>query len=353
MDWDFLSRELGRNEVREYLAAGVTFALVLAAFLIGRRVLIKRLKDLAQRTTTDIDDLAVELLGRVRFPEAFIIAFWAATRPLVLPGWADRGLKTIVLLTVGYRVITILQGVASYAISRSVLKAGAPSAADRNAARNLGYAASALIWLGGLLFVLSNLGVNITSFVAGLGIGGVAVALAAQAVLGDLFSALAIYLDKPFVVGDFIVVDALGGTVESVGIKTTRVRALSGELYVFPNSNLTSSRIRNFQDLSERRVVVKFSAAHGTPVDRLERVPGLLKEAVSSRVDCRFDRAHLAGLGDSSVDFELVYYFLGADFNLHMDAQQAVILHALRGLEREGVEVPFPRTVRLLEARKP
>lgn len=352
MDWDSLTRQLGRNEAGEYAAAALTFALVVAGFLLGRRVVISRLKALAQRTTTDVDDLAVDLLGRIRFPEAFVVAFWAATRPLLLPGWADRGLKTVLVVTVAYRVITILQGVASYAISRSVLKREAPSAADRNAARNLGYAASAFIWLGGLLFVLSNLGVNITSFVAGLGIGGVAVALAAQAVLGDLFSALAIYLDKPFVVGDFIVVDALGGTVESVGIKTTRVRALSGELYIFPNSNLTSSRIRNFQDLAERRVVLKFTVAPGTPVDKLERVPGLLREAVSARVDCRFDRAHLAGLADSSVDFELVYYFLGADFNMHMDAQQAVILHALRGLEREGVEVPFPRMMRMLEARK-
>lgn len=350
MDWHFLTTRYWNNTLGEYLLAAATFVAVVLVFLLVRRMVLARLRSLAQRTVTDLDDLAVELLGKIRFPEGLIVAFYVATRPLLMPGWADRALKLVVLVSVAYRVVTLLQTLAAYAVNRAVLR-GEPSLTQRAAARNLSYLASFLIWLGGFLFVLSNLGVNITSFVAGLGIGGVAVALAAQAILGDFFSAVAIYLDKPFVVGDFIIVDDFRGTIESIGIKNTRIRSLTGELLIFPNSNLTSSRVRNYKDMAERRVVVKFSAAYGTPAAKLEAVPALIKAAVSRQAKARFDRAHLSGLGESSVDFELVYYLLSPDFNQHMDVQQAVILDVLRAFEKEGIEVPFPtRTLYMRQA---
>jgi small-conductance mechanosensitive channel len=341
MNLDFLDARYWGNTAGDWLIAALTFAGALVAFLAVRSLIIRRLKALAERTSTDIDDLAVTLLGKIRFPEAFIVAFWVASRPLKLPLWADRGLHFVMLVAVVYRAITIIQGIAAYSLERAVLKDDS-TISQRNAARNLTYLSNALIWVGGVLFVLSNLGVNITSFVAGLGIGGVAVALAAQAVLGDLFSAVAIYLDKPFVVGDAITVDNLTGTIENIGIKTTRVRALSGELLIFPNSNLTSSRVKNWQDLSERRVVLKFSASCSTSPEKLAAVPPLLKQAVAAQKLCRFERAHLSGLGDWSVDFELVYYCVDGDFNKHMDAQQEIILFVLRAFQKEGIEIPFP-----------
>jgi small-conductance mechanosensitive channel len=330
------------GSLSQYLAAVVTFIGALAAFLAGRRLLLERLRALAGRTATDADDLAVELLGKIRSPEACLVAFFIATRPLDLPGWLDRGMKGLVLAVVVYRTVTIIQGLASYAVNRTLLKDPAAGVTERNAARNISYLVTFLIWLGGLLFVLSNLGINITSFVAGLGIGGVAVALAAQAILGDLFSALAIYLDKPFVAGDFIVVDDFQGTVERIGIKTTRVRSLSGELLIFPNSNLTSSRVRNFKQMVERRVVLRFQAAFETPLAKLKVVPGLIKAAVSTQDKVKFDRAHLSGLGESSVDFEAVYYVLDADYALHMDIQQEILLSVLAAFEKEGVSIPYP-----------
>lgn len=336
------------NSLSQYLAAAGTFLVSLAVFYALRRLLLSRLRSLAERTATDIDDVAVELVGKIRVPESYLVAFYAATRPLDLPGWLNNGLRNVVLAVVIYRLATILQGAVSYAVNRSLLGGAGAGIAQRNAARSLSYLASFVIWLGGLLFVLGNMGVDITSFVAGLGVTGIAVALAAQAVLGDLFSALAIYLDKPFVPGDFIVVDGLMGTVESIGVKTTRVRALSGELLVFPNSNLTSSRIKNYRLMTERRVVLKFGAAFGTPEAKLRRVPELLKTAIASTDNVKFDRAHLSGLADSAIEFEAVYYVLSGDYNLHMDVQQKILLEVLAGFEKEGITIPFPtRTVEL------
>lgn len=325
----------------QYLASAATFVAVLAAFWVGKSVLLGRLRRLAQRTSSNADDFIVGLLDKVGTAEACLAALYIATRPLELSAWLDRGLRGLVLVVLAYRAVTILQAAASFAIGRALIKPSS-GVTEQNAARNISYLASFLIWLGALLFILSNLGVNITSFVAGLGVGGVAVALAAQAILGDLFSALAIYLDKPFVVGDFIVVDGLQGTVETIGVKTTRVRSLSGELLVFPNSSLTSSRIRNFKQMTERRVALRFQAAFDTPLPKLGTVPGMIKDAIVSQGKVRFDRAHLCGLGESSVDFEAVYYVLDADFSLHMDIQQEIILGVLSRFEKAGVAIPFP-----------
>ena len=207
----------------------------------------------------------------------------------------------------------------------------------------------AALWVVGLIFFLDNMGVKVSAVVAGLGIGGIAVALAAQAVLGDLFSHFAILFDRPFALGDFIVVDDFKGTVEHVGIKTTRVRSLSGEVLVFPNSSLTGSRIRNYQALRERRVLFTLGLTYETPAQKLKDVPGLLKEIIAGTPGTRFDRAHFKGFGDSSLDFEVVYFMLVPEFNALMDAQQAINLELVRRFEAEGIEFAFPTRTVVLE----
>ena len=203
-----------------------------------------------------------------------------------------------------------------------------------------------VLWLLGLIFILDNLGINVTSMVAGLGIGGIAVALAAQAVLGDLFSALAIHLDEPFVVGDFITVDDFKGTVERIGIKTTHLRSLSGELLVMGNSKLTSSPIRNYKKMHERRVALKFGLLYSTPEAALAEMPGAVRALVEKDKSLRFDRAHFSGLGESSLDFEVVYYILDADYNKHMDSQQRLLLELVADVRKRGLAFAYPtRTV--------
>lgn len=199
-----------------------------------------------------------------------------------------------------------------------------------------------VIWATVLLVVLDNLGVNITAFIAGLGIGGVAVALALQTVLGDLFASLSIVLDKPFVVGDFLIVGDLLGSVEYVGLKTTRLRSLSGEQLVFSNSDLLNSRIRNFGRMFERRVPFNLGVTYQTPRDKLRLIPQIIREAVEKQEHARFDRSHFKEYGDFALTFESVYFVKGPDYNLYMDIQQAINLHIHERFEQEGIEFAYP-----------
>jgi MscS family membrane protein len=193
-----------------------------------------------------------------------------------------------------------------------------------------------------LLLILDQLGFDITALVAGLGIGGVAIALAVQNVLGDLFASLSIVLDKPFVVGDTINVGDMTGTVEYIGIKTTRLRSLSGEMIVFSNNDLLKSRIRNFRVMQERRIVFAVQVTYDTAQEKLERIPGMLRAAVENRKQTRFDRAHFKGFSESALDFEVVYFVTTPDYNVYMDVQQAINLEIYRRFVEEKIEFAYP-----------
>jgi small-conductance mechanosensitive channel len=225
-----------------------------------------------------------------------------------------------------------------FAVARS---ADGRKEADPASATTLGalvFLGRLAIWTTAVLLVMANLGINVTALVAGLGIGGVAVALAAQNILGDLFASASIVLDKPFVLGDFIVVDDKTGTVEHIGLKTTRLRSLSGEQLVFSNTDLLKSRIHNYQRMSERRAAFAINVAYGTPYEKLAAIPAMLREAVQSQPQARFDRAHFTRFGPPALAFEVVYYVTGADYNVYMDVQQAINLAIVRRFAQEGVE---------------
>ena len=192
------------------------------------------------------------------------------------------------------------------------------------------------------LFIFDNLGVNITAFVASLGIGGVAVALAAQSVLGDGFSSFAIFMDKPFQVGDFIIVGDLLGTVEHVGFKTTRIRSLGGEQLIFSNSDLTSSRIKNYKRMQERRVVFSLGVIYQTPVEKVKAIPPMIKRVVEDHPHARFDRAHFKSFGDFALIYEVVYYVLRPDYNTYMDLQQSMNFRLIEEFQKAGIEFAYP-----------
>jgi small-conductance mechanosensitive channel len=196
--------------------------------------------------------------------------------------------------------------------------------------------------------------VQITPLLASLGIGGLAVALALQNVLSDLFASLSIVLDKPFVIDDFIAVDDLQGTVEHVGLKTTRLRSLSGEQLVFSNSDLLSSRVRNYKRMLERRATFTIGVIYGTPVEALREIPKLIRAAVESQPNTRMDRTHFQKFGDSSLDFETVYFMLVPDYAVFMDVQQEINLYLYEAFQERGLEFAFPtRTLWLEQSAAP
>lgn len=219
----------------------------------------------------------------------------------------------------------------------------------------LGFFAQLALWSLVVLLALENLGFNITTLLAGLGIGGVAMALAAQGILGDVFASVTIALDKPFAIGDFITLDDVAGTVEHIGLKTTRLRSLSGEQVVVSNTDLLKGRVHNFKRLSERRVEFTIGVAYDAPASKLAMIPAIIREAVTSQPKARFDRAHFKKYGESALIFESAFYFSDPDYNHYMDTQQAINLAIYRRLQQEGVSLahPMPPTIVINERPQP
>ncbi len=304
-------------------------------------VLGRRLKSLSQRTHTIADDLLSAMLESTKTLALLVASVWAGAQILdlgVMEAPLDFSLMIAVVLQFaiwGNRMVSAY--IAFYTDARREENPGAVSVVH-----GLSFLVRLVIWSIALLLIFDNLGYNITALVAGLGIGGIAVGLALQNILGDLFASLSIVLDKPFVIGDFIIVGELMGGVEKIGLKTTRVRSLSGEQLIFSNSDLLSSRVRNFKRMQERRVPFGFGVVYQTAPEQLEEVPSMIRRIIESQDGTRFDRAHFKGFGESSYDFEVVYYINTPDYNAYMDVQQAINLGICRGFAERGIEFAYP-----------
>lgn len=348
---EFLEWTVYANSLRAWIialaAAGAAFIALRIALILLRRQLAR----VASRTRTDLDDVVLAGLDRTRAWFLIVIAIWIGSLLLVLATGIQQTFRSLVaLVTLGQIGIWGGAMIAAY-VEVAGDRYAAADAARVTTLRALGFLATLTLWTMMALVGLGTMGLNVTALVTGLGIGGIAVALAVQNVLGDLFASLSIVLDKPFVYGDYIVVDDAMGTVEKVGLKTTRLRSLSGEQLIVSNSDMLRSRIRNYERMHERRALFTVGVVYDTPRAEVEGIPALLRAAVEAQADVRFDRAHFKGFGASSLDFEVVYYVLGPDYVLYMDRQQAINLEILRSFEAAGIEFAYPtRTVHLIAA---
>lgn len=346
-DTTFLS-----NDVRDWLIAVGLAIVSIIALRLAQALARRRLESLAHRTETRLDDLAADLANRTRFLFLLLIGIYVGSLALSLPeGWG-LGLRTAVIIGLWIQAGFWGSGLVRYFIStrieREQLEDDAAGATTISA---LGAAASVVLWAVVVLMALDNIpGVEVTTLLAGLGIGGIAVGLALQNILGDLFASLAIALDKPFVIGDFIIIGDYMGTVEKIGLKTTRVRSLSGEQIVFSNSDLLNSRVRNYKVMFERRVVFEFGILYETPTEKVEHVSDIVEELIKDQETARFDRAHFKSFGASSLDFEVVYYVLDPAYNVYMDIQEQINLALMQRLKAQGIGFAYPtRTVYMAE----
>ena len=346
----FLAVEyLGNSLLRWGLALAV-FVAALVVLRALRYVLHSRLARLAARTATELDDLASQLLARTSKLVLAAVAAVVAARGLALSPGAERALGRVLFIAVAVQAGLWASHLIAWMVERSLRKRDGEGAALRASVLGLfNFFGRIAIWSVVLLLSLDNVGLDVTALIAGLGIGGIADGLALQNVLQDTFASLSIVLDKPFVVGDFITVGDLSGTVERIGIKTTRLRSLSGELLVFGNGDLLSSRIRNFQQMTERRVAFGFGVVYQTPADKLAAIPGMVAEIVAGVEHARLDRAHFKSFGDSALQFEVVYYVESPEYLVHADVRHAINLALVRRFEAEGIEFAYPtRTVFLV-----
>lgn len=342
LDEAFLSRTLLGVSAGVWLSLLALWAVCSAGLLLVRRFAAWRLKAISSRTANRVDDVVVALIEATRsgflIALSLFLAVWILDLPDAIGEVVSKGFFLAFLVQAVYwgnRAITV----SLHTYKESRLEQDAAAVTSMQAVAILG---RILLIVFVVLLALDNFGVDVATLIAGLGVGGIAVALAVQNILGDLFASLSIVLDKPFVVGDFLIVGEHLGTVEQIGLKTTRLRSLSGEQIIVSNSDLLKSRIRNYKRMYERRVVFTVGVVYQTPADQLAAIPALLRDAVESQDLVRFDRAHFKQYGDFALVYEVVYFVLSPDYNTYMDIHQEVNLALFRSFEANGIEFAYP-----------
>ncbi len=347
---DVLNHVVWRNRVVDYLVCILFILVGILAIGIFRRIVLARLRVWASRTRTTLDDFAVDVFRKSIIPLAYYGIFCLSLKTLTLSPFLDRAIEVIGIFLLTVVAIQFTVSLSRYAIDHYLASKQRDAARERALA---GFSAlvKVVIWGLGVVFLLDNLGFRISTVIAGLGIGGIAVALAAQSLLGDLFSYFTILFDKPFEIGDFIVVGEHSGVVEHLGMKTVRIASVNGEQIIVSNKDLTDSRVRNYKRMEKRRAAFKLGVTYRTDGKTLKEIPGILKDIVSGTGGAALERVHFASYGDSSIVFELVYYVDGNDYIRYMDVQQEINYRIYEEFARRGIEFAYPtQTVYLSKA---
>lgn len=336
----FLNYTLFSNAVIDYGLALLVFLAALLVFLLARSFFLGKLKKIAKETPTKINETLVRILRSFSPPFYLFLAFYISLSTLEILPQIERVTFYVFISWLTYQIV-IAVSILIDLVSRKVLEKEGYS--DTESAINLlTKIAKGVVWVVAILTLLSNMGFNVTSFVAGLGVGGVAVALALQNILNDLFSSFSIYFDKPFVVGDFIIIGEKMGVVKDIGIKSTRIQSLQGEEIVISNRELTTAQIQNFKKMEQRRIVFHFGVLYETPHDKLVQIPEMIKKIIENHEMARFDRAHFQEFADSALRFEVVYYMTVPGFNEYMDTQQDINFAIREIFAKEGIEMAYP-----------
>ena len=338
---EFLDQTLWGNTAERYLIAVGIFVGGIILIKIFKTIILHRLKKWAEKTETTLDDFLIKGIEKSIVPLLYYGAFYAGITSLTLNAQTRKIIEIVSLVLLTFFIVRFISSTLMFTLTYFIKKQERGEEKARQL-RGMTVLINIFVWVIGIVFLMDNLGFNISAVVAGLGIGGIAIALAAQAILGDLFSYFVIFFDRPFEVGDFINVGDKVGTVEYTGIKTTRVRALSGEQLVFANTDLTNSRIHNFKKMEKRRVVFKLGVVYQTLADTLAEIPNLVKEIIEKQPDTTFDRGHFATYGDFSLNFEFVYFVLSSDYVKFMDTQQRINLEIYKEFENRGIEFAYP-----------
>ncbi len=318
----------------------VFFILILIVFIF-HKIIIKSIKKVLTRFNLIKDDFILKLIKRTIIPVLYFAAIFVYIKTFSFENKYDLIINIFAGILLSFFVLRFISSIIRYFLEKQWLKKEEDSS-KINKVKALFPAMNIIIWGIGLLFILDNLGVKISTIVAGLGIGGIAVALAAQALLKDLFSYFSMMFDRPFELGDFIIIGDYMGSVEHIGIKTTRIRSLSGEQLIFSNTDLTNSRVKNYKRMSERRVVFKIGVTYNTPLEKIKRIPTIIKEIIENIEDTRFDRVHFFSYGDFSLIYEIVYYVLSNDYNKYMDINQEINFKIYEKFKQEEIEFAFP-----------
>lgn len=337
---------LGEVNFQAYLGAIIVFVGLTIFFWVLRMVVLRHVKVLTKKTSGSFDDMIVDAIEGIRSWVYTIVALYVSLQFLNLFESLDKAITGVFLFAIVWQTIEVASCFIKYFVKNFLEKDldgdGEIDPNSVNSSNLVTLIVRIVMWSFGIIFVLSNLGIEVTSLIAGLGIGGVAVAFALQGVLSDLFASFSLYFDKPFRIGDFIVIGSNSGTVERIGIKTTRLRTLQGEELVVSNTELTTARVQNFKKMQERRIVSTFGITYETPQERVKEVTGVVRRIFESIDGARLDRIHFTSFGDSALIYELVYYVESSDYGRYLDLQQAFNFDLMERFAELGIDFAYP-----------
>jgi small-conductance mechanosensitive channel len=334
---EILTRTYFDNTVRDYLiSAGIVLGGIIALRLF-KRVFLKRMYAWAEKTETNLDDIITKVLERFGLPLlSYLVIYWGLNY-LVLSARVQRVVEIATGVVITFFILRLISSSIQIILQTHIRK----QEGGEEKIKQIGgimIILNLIIWTVGSLALFDNLGYDVTTIIAGLGIGGIAIALAAQNILGDLFNYFVIFFDRPFEIGDFIVVDDKKGTVEYIGVKTTRLKSLSGEQLIVSNSDLTKSRLHNFKRMDRRRILFRFGVVYGTKPEHLQEIPEIVREIIQSQPATTLDRVHFAAFGSYSLDYEIVYFVENPEYNVYMDIQQTINIRIYREFKKRGIE---------------
>lgn len=348
-----LSNTLWGNSVSNYLIALGLAVLTFVVLKLFKVVVIRRLKKLATKTKTDIDDLLIGVIDKVRWPLFIALGLYIGVQFIQIPAFIETASFYAVILLATFYVVKALQSIIDYGTEKVVLKKQKEEKeVDKSAIDLLNKFLKISLWFVAIILLLSNLGFNISTLIAGLGIGGIAIAFALQNILSDMFSSFSIYFDRPFKIGDFIIIGDDLGIVKKIGIKSTRIQTLKGEELVVSNKELTETRVHNYGKMEKRRIDFTFGVTYQTPVKKLKKIPDIVRDIIGKIEMADIDRVHFKEYGDFSLNYEVVYYVKISDYNKYMDIQQEINLGIKEQFEKEGIEFAYPTQTIFLEKEK-
>jgi small-conductance mechanosensitive channel len=336
LSWNFYG-----NSGKDYAIA--LFILIGALVILGvlQKIVLARLKKIASSTKNNLDDNLIDIVLRIKPPFYFIISIYLALSFLSLSAWLDKTITFLLLAVLVYEGIQATSRLIKVVVYKAMQKNG-DDAQAKSTVKTLNIFIQIILWSLGLLLILANMGVNITSLVAGLGIGGIAIALALQNILADVFSSFSILIDKPFKVGDFIKSGTDMGVVEKIGIKTTRLRTLDGQLLIISNQELTKARVENFQQLQRRRALFTLGVVYETSREKLESIPQIIKDIVKTKEKADLDRCNFKSYGDFSLNFEVSIFIDVKDYNEFLDILESINLDIFSRFKERGINFAYP-----------
>jgi len=333
------------NTYWEYAIATGIFVISALILKLFQAIILVRIKRLAEKTTNDFDDALVAMISQISAWFYIVFPAYLGSRYLMLSEDLEKWIGIIFMVAAVYEVIRAIEHMLSFGMKKYIAKTKQTDEYDPHSEAMIRVGmiiVRIVLWTVALLLILQNLGFNVSSLIASLGVGGLAVALALQNVLADMFSSFSIYIDKPFEVGDYIVVGEHSGTVKKIGLKTTRLQALRGEEIVISNQELTSARVQNLKKLKHRRVSFTFGVTYETSEKKIEKIPALVEKIISSVEEAEFKRCHFSAYSPSSLDFETVFTLETSDYNVFMDAQQEIYISLFKAFKKEKISFAYP-----------